>query len=48
MKLQTQFTFPKKDLRDISYLRKMQTLEKSLKQNRIDYPSDQDCLFCCN
>ena len=28
MKLQTQFTFPKKDLRDLYYEMKMQTLEK--------------------
>ena len=31
MKLQTQFTVPKKDLRDLDYVRKMQTLEKTLK-----------------
>ena len=30
MKLQTQFTVPKKDLRDLDYLREMQTLEKNL------------------
>ena len=32
MKLQTQFTVPKKDLRDLDYVKKMQTLEKALKQ----------------
>ena len=48
MKLQTQFTVPKKDLRDLDYDRKMQTLEKTLKQSCIDYPSEEDCLVCCN
>ena len=48
MKLQTQFTVPKKDLRDLDYVRKMQTLEKTLKQSCIDYPSEEDCLVCCN
>ena len=48
MRLQTQFTVPKKDLRDLYYLRKMQTLEKTLEQGCIDYPSEEDCLVCCN
>ena len=48
MRLQTQFTVPKKDLRDLVYERKMQTLEKTLKQSCIDYPSEEDCLVCCN
>ena len=48
MKLQTQFTFPKKDLRDLDYFRKMQSLEKTLKQSYKDYPSGEDCLVCCN
>ena len=48
MKLQTQFTVPKKDLRDIDYLIKMQTLEKTRKQSCIDYPSEEDCIVCCN
>ena len=48
MKLQTQFTVPIKDLRDIDYVRKMQTLKKTLKQSCIDYPSQEDCLVCCN
>ena len=46
MKLQTQFTVPKKDLRDLDCLRKMQTLEKALKQSCKDYPSEEDCLVC--
>ena len=32
MRLETQFTVPKKDLRDLDYVRKMQTLEKTLKK----------------
>ena len=32
MKLQTQFTVPKKDLRDIDYFIKMQTLENEVVQ----------------
>ena len=47
MKLQTQFTVPKKDLRDLDYRREMQTLEKTLKQNCIDYPYEEDCLVGC-
>ena len=48
MKLQTQFTVPKKDLRDLDYVRKMQTLEKALKQSCKDYPSEEDCLVYSN
>ena len=48
MKLQTQFTVPKKDVRDLYYLKKLQTIEKTLKQSCIDYPSEEDCLVCCN
>ncbi len=39
MNLQTPFSFTKKDLRDLDYVRKMQTLEKTLKQSFIDNPS---------
>ena len=48
MKLQTQFTIPKKDMRDLDYLMKLQTLENTLKQSCVDYPSEEDCLVCCN
>ena len=48
MKLQTQFTVPKKDLRDLNYVWKINTLEKNLKQSCTDYPSEKDCLVCCN
>ncbi len=48
MKLQTQFTVPKKDMQDLDHIRKMKTLEKILKQSCIDYPYKEDCLVCCN
>ena len=48
MKLQTQFTVPKKDLQDLDYVRRMQTLEKTLKQSCKDYPSKEVCLVCCD
>ena len=46
MKLQTQFTVPKKDMRNLYYVKKLQTLEKTLKQSCEDYPSEEDCLVC--
>ena len=48
MKLQTQFTVPKKDMRDLDYFKNMQTSEKNLIQNCINYPSEKDCLVCCS
>ena len=48
MKLQTQFTVLQKDLRDLHSVKEMQTLEKTLKQSCIDYPSEEDCIVCCN
>ena len=47
MKLQTQFTIPKKDLRDLDYLKKLQTIEKTLKQSYEDYQSLEDCSVSC-
>ena len=44
MKLQTQFTVPKKDLRDLDYVKKMQTLENTIKQSCKDYPSQEDSI----
>ena len=46
MKLQTLLAILKKDLRDLDYVRKMQTLEKTLKQSCKDYPSEDHCLVC--
>ena len=48
MRIQTQFTVPKKDLKDLDNVRKMQNLEKTLKQSCIDYPSEEDCLVFRN
>ena len=48
MKLQTQFTVPHKLLRDLNYVKKMEVLEKTLKKECIDYPTQEDCLVYCN
>ena len=48
MKQQKQLTIPYKDLQDFDCVRKMQTLEKTLKQSFIDYSSEEDCLISCN
>ena len=37
MKLLTQFTIPKKSMRALDYVKKMQILEKKLNQSCIDY-----------
>ena len=48
MKLQTQFTVPKKDLRDLNYVNKLNFLEKIFRRECQDYPTKEDCLVCCN
>jgi len=48
MKLQTQFTVPKKELKDLDYVKKVDFLEETLKKECIDYPNQEDCLVCCN
>ena len=48
MKLQTQFTVPKKDLRDLDYVNKVKVLEGTFKRECQDYPTKEDCLVCCN
>ena len=48
MKLQTQFTVPKKELKDLDYVKKLDFLEKTLYEKCIDYPNQEDCLVCCN
>ena len=47
MKLQTQFTVPKK-LKDLDYVKKVDFLEEILNKECIDYPNQEDCLVCCN
>ena len=48
MKLKTQFTIPKKDMRDLDFVKKLQTLEKTLKQSFKYYKSEEDFLVFCN
>ena len=48
MKLQTQFTVPKKELKDLDYIKKVDFLEKTLNKKFIDYPNQKHCLVCCN
>ena len=48
MKLQTQFTVPHKQLRDLDYAKEMEILEGTLKKKCIDYPNQEDCLVCCD
>ena len=48
MKLQTQFTVPKKELNDLDYVKKADFLEETLNKECIDYPNQEDCLVCCN
>ena len=37
MKIQTQFTIPKKDLRDLDYVNKVEILEEAFKRECQDY-----------
>ncbi len=48
MKLQTQFTVPKKELKDLDNVKKVDFLEETLSKECIDYPNQVDCLVCCN
>ena len=48
MKLQTQFTVPNKQLRDLDYVNKVKVLEKTLKKKCLDYQTKEDCLVCWN
>ena len=48
MKLQTQFTVPKKGERDLYYVNKVEVLEKTFKRECQDYPTKEDCLVCCS
>ena len=48
MKLQTQFTFPKKDLCDLDYVNKVEVLEKTFKRAYQDEPTKEGCLVCFN
>tara|TARA_B100000886_G_scaffold311547_1_gene246947 strand:+ start:441 stop:587 length:147 start_codon:yes stop_codon:yes gene_type:complete len=48
MKLQTQFTVPKKDLRDLEYFNKAEVFEGTFNRECQDYPTKEDCLVFCN
>ena len=48
MKLQTQFTVPNKELKDLDYFKKVDFLKETLNKECIDYPNQEDCLVCCN
>ena len=48
MKLQAQFTVPHKQLRDLDYVKEIEILEETLKKKCIDYPTQEDCLVCCD
>ncbi len=48
MKLQTQFTVPYKAQRDSHYVNKVKVLEETYKRECQDYPTNKDCLVCCN
>ncbi len=48
MKLATQFTVPKKELKDLDYVKKIDFSEETLKKECRDYPNQEDCLVCCN
>ena len=48
MKLQTQFTVPKKELKDLDYVKKVNFLEETLNKECIDNSNQEDCLVCCS
>ena len=48
MKIQTQFTVPKKEMGAFKHHKRIKILEKNFNMNCLDYPSKQDCLVCCN
>ena len=44
MKLQTQFTVPNKELKDLDYIKKVDFLKETLNKGCIDYPNQENCL----
>ena len=48
MRLQTQFTVPNQDLRDVYYVNTEEVLEETINRECQDYPTREDCLVCCN
>ena len=48
MKLETQFTVPHKELKDLEYIKKVDFFEETFRKECRDYPNEEDCLVCCN
>ena len=48
MKLQTQFTVPNQEFKNLEYVKKLDFLEETFKKECRDYPNQEDCLVCCN
>ncbi len=48
MRLQTQFTVPKKELKDLDYVQKLDFLQETFNKKCVDYPNQENCLVCCN
>ena len=47
MKLQTQFTVPNKELKNLDYVKKVDFFE-TLNKEFTDYPNEEDYLVCFN
>ncbi len=48
MKLLTQFTVPKKESKELDYMKKVDFLGETLNKKCIDYPNQEYCLVYCN
>ena len=48
MKLQTQFTVPNTELKDLDYLKRVDFLEETFNKEYIDYLNQEDFLVYCN
>ena len=48
MKLQNQFTVPNKELKNLDYFKKVDSLEETLNKEFKDYPNKEGCLISRN
>ena len=48
MKLQTQFTVPKKEIKNLDYVKKVDLFKETLNKECVDYPNQEDFLVCCD
>ena len=48
MKLQTRFSVPNKELKNLNYVKKVDFLEETLNKSCLDYPNQKDCLVYFN